>query len=386
MKMAIISSTDYVSWPVGGMLYFLRDLLPYLSEYFEIELWGVSTGSYSHPAVTIRGKTFPFFSFGRVSLSRRKLIPNLIRVVLSIRKNKERILARGYEVLYFHGIPLELPFLMKKPEGTKILSHIHGLGKNPLSRHPLGKALGKAYREYRKRVLEKSDLAFISSDGGTYRKFLKNLPLKAMGKIHRLPGFVEPDLFHPMNKERVRQELGLDATKTIFISTLRLSPEKDPLFLIDVFKETIKKGIDANLIILGDGPLKTSLQRKIREEGLEDLVQIKGFVKRERLKFWLSSADIFLFSSKEEGFPLALIEAMACGLPIITPQIQGISDIVISGKTGYIVTYRKPELFASYIEKALGEYEHLRLNSLKRAQEFTPDKAAKKIWEAFQTL
>ncbi len=381
-RMAIISSTNYIDWPMGGMLSFLRDLIPHLSRYFEIELWGVSTGRKPPANIYIGKKNFKIYYFGQIKTGRRKIIPNLVKVVWDIFAFKKIILNRKYDILYFHGIPLEIPFLKRKRK-VKIISHIHGVGNNPflfLGPRPTRKPIAAIYELYRRFLIKRSDLTIISSDERRYLEFTNLLSPTLIAKTVRAMPFADTDLFHPLPQSMVRKKLSIPEEIKVIVATMRLVPEKDPLLLIEVYKE-LKKilNISSLMFIFGDGPLKKKIEEKIREEKLQDEILMKGFRPREELKEWLNAADVFLFTSSGEGLPLSLIEALLCGLPIVTPDIPGVHDLVENGRNGYIVSSREPREIALYLRKALGKSNLMREMAIEKSKEFTPEKAAEKI-------
>lgn len=110
-------------------------------------------------------------------------------------------------------------------------------------------------------------------------------------------------------------ELPGDDNSFTCISVGRLDEGKNHKLLIDVFS-LLPASIKARLIILGEGPLKADLISNIRELSLEDRVFLVGFDSNPFR--WMNRSDCFLFASSFEGFPNVLIEAMACGLPIIS--------------------------------------------------------------------
>ena len=389
-KMAIISSTNYQDWPMGGMLSFLRDIIPHLAEYFKIDLWGVKTRKEEPGEIHIGRKVFRLHYFGKVNKSKRKIIPNLLRVIWKISWSKVRILSQNYDVLYFHGIPLELAFLKNKRRKAKIISHIHGVGNNPflfLGPKFLRKTLASYYERYRKFVIESSDLTIISSDSRRYSEFVNELPSPLRLKTTRIIPFANPELFHPLPQDSVRRKLDLPLEREIIVTVMRLVPEKDPFLLIDIYKEIEKISANPPLIfVFGEGSLRKKLENAIDKEGLQSKIYIKGFVPREKLKEWLNAADLFLFTSSGEGLPLSLTEALLCGLPIVTPDIPGVHDIVKNGHTGYIVGSRDPKEIALTLKEAFKNSKFMRKKCLEKAREFTPQRAAEIISEEIEKL
>ena len=105
--------------------------------------------------------------------------------------------------------------------------------------------------------------------------------------------------------------------------------------LINAFAEC-KKSIIMKLIILGDGPLKSKLNSQIQELNLEDSIELTGYVDNP-LNYY-SNADVFVLSSRVEGLPNVLVEAMMCGCtPVSTDCPTGPRELLQDGKYGYIV-------------------------------------------------
>jgi glycosyltransferase involved in cell wall biosynthesis len=130
---------------------------------------------------------------------------------------------------------------------------------------------------------------------------------------------VDTEYFYPVNtktKNDMRIKLGLPTGKTIWISAGHLSEGKDPIFLIRGWKGLFAKSSDNVLVFLGNGPLSGKC---VEESGGCENIIIKGRV--TNVAEYLQSADYFISSSKSEGLPNAVIEAMACGLPAVLSDI-----------------------------------------------------------------
>lgn len=132
------------------------------------------------------------------------------------------------------------------------------------------------------------------------------------------------------------------------ISVGRLTVLKNQKALIHAFKKVIEKFPDWRLVIIGEGPEEINLRRLIDDEGLHDVVQLKGFTKVNQDDYLSSS--IFCFSSISEGFGLVIVEAMCCGLPVVSYDCQfGPRDIISDGETGYLISVGDEEGLAEKI-------------------------------------
>ncbi len=124
----------------------------------------------------------------------------------------------------------------------------------------------------------------------------------------------------------VEEDMEISKNGFTFITVGRLNKGKNVSLLIDALK-----GVEANMWIIGDGPLREYLKSKIEKDGLSDRVKLLG-VQKNPFKF-LAKADCFVFGSLHEGFPNVLLEALACGLPVISTNCQGGVRELLAPKT-----------------------------------------------------
>ena len=121
-----------------------------------------------------------------------------------------------------------------------------------------------------------------------------------------------------------------------FITIGRLVPLKGHKYLIEAFSRVKREVPNSKLFIIGDGPIKDQLKMMIQKKNLENDIFLLGL--RENPFKFLANSDVFVFSSLYEGFPNVLLEAMACGLPIISTNCKtGPYEILDNGKYGFLV-------------------------------------------------
>ena len=117
------------------------------------------------------------------------------------------------------------------------------------------------------------------------------------------------------------------------------------------------KEMDWEWHIAGDGPQMSVLQSLAKELGLGDRVRFLGWQSRQQLMKCYGQANIFLFPSRHEGMPNALLEAMASGLPVIASCIAGNEELVVDGETGYLVPSEDIEALRAALKKLLSDPE-----------------------------
>jgi L-malate glycosyltransferase len=141
----------------------------------------------------------------------------------------------------------------------------------------------------------------------------------------------------------------------ILLSAGRLVEEKDHFTLLESLRILFDKGHDILLLVVGDGYLRDSICKKIDDLGLNNKVIMVGT--RSNIADYLYYSDIFVLSSKSEGLPMVILEAMASGTPVVSTTVGGIPEIIKNEKTGLLVPPQNPVLFASAIERLLIDSE-----------------------------
>jgi glycosyltransferase involved in cell wall biosynthesis len=141
-------------------------------------------------------------------------------------------------------------------------------------------------------------------------------------RIHVVPNYVDTATFRP--REDVKRTPGL----ICFVG--RLSPEKNVAAMLEALD-----GLEGvHLAVIGDGPLRHDLERDAQRRGLA--VTFHGTVVNTEIPALLAAAELFVLPSLYEGNPKALVEAMACGLPVIGCDVQGIRDVIQHDRTGVL--------------------------------------------------
>ena len=166
--------------------------------------------------------------------------------------------------------------------------------------------------------------------------------------------------------------------------------------LIRSMRLVIKEIPDSNLIIVGEGPSRDSLERLVRDAGLTDSVQFYGRASDDDLKKMYDSAAVFVLPSRHfqgmvmEGLGVVLLEAMSHGVPVIGSNVGGIPDIIIDGETGYLVPEQKPDILAEKIVQILTNIElqeKFRRNGLIRVRDsFSWESVSKKFSEVYKQV
>lgn len=154
-------------------------------------------------------------------------------------------------------------------------------------------------------------------------------------RIVEIANGVDTDLYRPTPiKEDMRKKLGISKAQFLIGNVARLSPEKDHFTLLDAFKEVQKKIVDPHLIICGAGPLLSKLQQYSRSIEVSHSVSFLG--DRDDVPMLMPLFDVFVLTSTSEGTPLTILEAMACGVPVVATSVGGIGKVIKNGYNGLL--------------------------------------------------
>ncbi|GLC97805.1 glycosyl transferase family 1 [Cupriavidus sp. TA19] len=147
------------------------------------------------------------------------------------------------------------------------------------------------------------------------------------GRVIVMPNGIDTTRFRPdsASRERTRCDLGLGPDDVLILNVGRLVPEKDQAMLIKAFSEVNRRIPNARLMIAGDGPLRAELASQIEKHELNHAVLLAGV--RRDIPELLQAADVFVLSSRIEGMPLAVAEALASGLPVVATDAAGVSEL-----------------------------------------------------------
>ena len=171
------------------------------------------------------------------------------------------------------------------------------------------------------------------------------------GACRLIANGVDVDLFHPGPKDAARAGLGLGAGALVLVVG-HLIPRKDPLLALEAFRRGAPP--DARLVFLGRGELEAELRAAIVRDGLADRVELRGEVDPEQLADWYRAADLLLLTSRREGRPNVVLEALASGLPVVATRAGGTAELLADTPEG-LASDAAPEEIAGRVRAVLAD-------------------------------
>ena len=197
----------------------------------------------------------------------------------------------------------------------------------------------------------------IFVDERARQEYLGQLPWLSAKSV-TIPVAVDIDTFHPLQTEEKKLQrvaVGLPAEGPVLVFVGRFSREKNVNGLLDSFAEFRRDQPQAVLLLIGDGPESATLISRVTSLGLDrQVVFLKG-LSREEIARNLGLADLFVMASLHEGMPIAALEALACGVPLVTTDVGDLRRLVRPQVTGEVV----PDVtdLAAAMQRAVGSRE-----------------------------
>ena len=151
----------------------------------------------------------------------------------------------------------------------------------------------------------------------------------------------------------LHKELWLPHEAPLVGNVAALVPHKGQRYLVDAAQDVLRRQPDARFLIAGEGELREALTHQIRQHRLEKHVILTGF--RPDVLSVLKAFDVFVMSSVTEGLGTSVLDAMACGKPVVGTNAGGIPEVVADGETGFIVPPRDPAAMADAIVRLLDD-------------------------------
>ncbi len=190
-------------------------------------------------------------------------------------------------------------------------------------------------------------------------KFYQQRYAEIAERIEYIKNAVDFDFFYPLTSEEKEekrkyfaQQHGLSEDTHFILFAGRLHPQKDPILLIRSFA-TLKTD-NVHLLIAGNGELAEEVQTEIISLGLSQQVTMLGSVDRQKLAELYRISSVFVLTSIYEGLPIVVLEALACGTPIVTTKVGDIPNF-LTANSGVITQARTPEAIANAIQKILAQ-------------------------------
>lgn len=266
-------------------------------------------------------------------------VPNLSRTSIG---RLYRFIRKGdFHVVYVntaHGA-MRNAVIAAKLAGRPVIWHIREM----VGHHPLRNTLFFAFAS-----------AMVAVSQACAAQIPRFISRRRIHVVHNGVDFDSPEQDRAASRANLRREFGLPTDSVVVISVANICERKGQIHAVKAMQTLIPAIPGAHLLLIGKldaahTAYENALREKIRETGLEGRVQISGF--RPDIREFMPGADLFLHTALRDPHPRAVMEAMACALPVVAFAVDGVVETVVHGRTGMLVP---PEDGAKLGQAALG--------------------------------
>jgi glycosyltransferase involved in cell wall biosynthesis len=350
---------QYNPWhsSIGGIQTLISSFIKYAPDEFEIRLVGVGDKHSGQIGVwqeaELHGRKLLFFPlFGLENDDVRRFVPTTVRYMTTLMGH-----SFDSDFMHFHRIEPTLTTLRWR--GDKTLFIHNDIRTQLLSQNGRQAILWSRFPKlyFALEGLLVNQFSRILSCNSDSTELYKKLYPALAERVNYYRNSVDTDIFYPLSltdreqqRQQLAQKLGLSAVTRFILFAGRLHPQKDPLLLVRSLSALNRS--DVHLLIAGDGELAAAISIEIEQLGLTQQVTMLGALKQAELADLHRLASICILTSVYEGLPLVVLEALACGTPIVTTRCGEIPAVLAPG-SGIVCQARSPSAIATAIESVL---------------------------------
>jgi glycosyltransferase involved in cell wall biosynthesis len=397
VRVRIFYQTDPAGTIPGGIDTFIRGILKGAPDDIEFSVVGLTTDPAARPVgqwstCMIADRAVPFLPVGHYRNPRtRSRVPLSMQLTAGMARHY-RACAGDCDVLEFHRVEPALMFLRDARP------------KNAFVHQNMADALGSHHSDVRWKAMpwlffwiERVTLRSMSCVFGVRADAIEAYRMKypeLADRFRFISTWVDPDVFFPASdiarkqlRESLGAQLGVRVGERIVISVGRLDSQKNPLLLIEGFALLAQECPDVRLIIVGDGALREQIQERIAHHRLADRVTLAGLRPSHEVADLLRLADCFVLTSAYEGMPMCVLEALGCGIPVVTTRVGEVGRVVRLGENGEILSEATPENLKQSLQSCLDRAASYRGDACCAAvSDFVPDKVLQPVYEQYRRL
>jgi len=396
IKPLIVYPMDPLGNKIGGIQTYIKNFVKYSPDDFKIEFIGVTSDRDNRPVgkwqkISVCSKEIDFLPILYIKDENvRTKIPLSLKFTLSLFKYKKQVNCRD-KIITYHRIEPSLPLTNI---ASKKLLVIHN-NTTDLLYSPHSEIKWRKfpwlYLQIEKRLIRKIDKIFAVRED-VVKFYKKKYPFMAH-RFSFLPTWVDLEIFSPFTPSiRLKQKsefckknnCPIDTKLIIFVG--RLEGQKDPLMLINTFRYINKIFPQSRLLIVGNGLLRKEIEQRVSQHGLIDFVFFYGNLPQNEVADLLKISDVFLLTSASEGMPISVLEALGCGLPVVSTDVGEVKRVVRNEFSGLICFEREPAIIGDAALRVLKEDKFSAENCILSIQGYTAKRILKRVYNAYYEL
>ena len=264
----------------------------------------------------------------------------------------------GYDILHNHlGAYSGFPVWVAKRSGVRVITSYHNTHFSPqtLTRLPVLRTLRSVYSHFSVRYAVGSSDVITGCSNGVLTTVTGRETPGSMRRVLYYGAHLQPKQSH-VERNAFRASLGYSADTPLVVHVGRFLEQKNHLGLLEIFGRVLREVPGAKLLMVGDGVLRSTVERAAQELRLTGNARFLGV--RNDVARIMGNSDVFLFPSIHEGLPIAAMEASGAGLPVVGTNVAGLNEVVADGRTGVLHSLEDLDGMASSVARLLKDKEY----------------------------
>ncbi len=384
MRIALIALTDFQRFPTGGILTFVRRFLESVSGTQGVSValigWSPHSTNGRRAVVRVGASELEFHSVCEARFS--GMVPDRLQFYGDRNRWKEALSAVGDVDVYYCHSPEAALRVAQSGRSAPIALHLHGaINTIGRSRFALGR-FRPITALYESTILSsavrRARAVFATVSESDFQAFRRGRLVEDDVLCQRIPAMVT------LPSRPGGQTPGGGRIRMVCVG--RVESIKGIDLLVRTTRRLIDRGTLCELKVIGEGSQRGRLERLAAELGLGSAVRFLGALSQAEVYGMLAESHVFLSGSYQEGFSLALLEALSTGLPAVVTDVGSAREVIRNGVTGYVVERRDPDLFASCITAAASARWSMRDNCEATALHYNCDRVSSGIMDSLNRV
>jgi glycosyltransferase involved in cell wall biosynthesis len=394
MRVVLIHQHDPGIAHVGGIGTFINTFIKFAPKDVDVGVVGVSADPTARPVgrwqrILVEGRPCDFLPIVAAHPNHRGMVPLSLRFTWALRRYRRHLGVVEDAIIELHRIE---PALALRHLGARTVLFLHAHPQdlhNPQTEVIWGR-FPWAYCWLERRLINAMARIFVVQEEAAsfYRARYPTLA----DRVAFLPTWVDEEVFASMpeaQRQQQRRQLaraqGVDPADRLLLFVGRFEGQKDPLLLLETFRQLNGLMGRTRLVMIGEGSLEPDIQAFLAVHGLTRLVRLIGPQPQSEIARWMNSADCLALSSAYEGMPRVVLEALQCGLPVVTTDAGEARRVVQGTAVGRLVRERTPQALGAAIAEVLRQRPD-RAACQHRVAPYTARKILAQVYAAYREL
>jgi glycosyltransferase involved in cell wall biosynthesis len=355
VRLLIVMPNDPERMRIGGIASFVRGFVKFAPPDFDIAFLGVTADRplWEWRWIELEGRPMRFMPIAHGRPGVRSRVPVALRYSGSMMLHRRALRLDGW-IGSFHRPGTEIA-MRDFPMPMWRVVHLAVEDLITEGSESRWRRLSGLLETMERRAFRRMDRIYVVNEQ-VARRYRDRFP-EVAGRIRFLPNWADPTIFHPVDADvrlalraRVAAEIGAAADGPLLLYAGRLEGQKDPLLLAAAFAAFAARQPAARLLVAGEGSLQAQVRARLQGAGLSDRVHFLGTVPRPHVAELMQAADVMIITSAFETGPTVGLEALACGLPVVTTPVGQVSRVVADGHAGIATADRSAESLAAGLQ------------------------------------